>query len=309
MSSSDAMRFGMVLPHYELGLGVQPIRDYARTVEQSGFQHVVSFDHILGADRSVRPDWRGRYDTSHQFHEPLVLFGFLAGITGLEMFTGILVLPQRQTVLVAKQVAEIDVLSEGRLRLGVGVGWNEIEFEALGVDFSSRTSRFEEQVKLLRLLWQDPSVTFTGDHHVVRAAGLNPLPTQRPVPLWFGGGFGGRHGAEFALHRGALERVGRLADGWYPNVVDRQLLEQGLKIVQAASIDAGRARNAVELEGMIGAPRDVSVEQLLPQIDYWHSLGASHVSFSPVGLDRSLTDHLKLVETIGEALRRWRAAG
>src|SRR6185436_13789954 len=142
----------------------------------------------------------------HPFHEPMVLFGFLAGVTAhLQLTTGILILPQRQTALVAKQAAEIDVLSNGRLRLGVGLGWNHVEYEALGMDFRTRGRRVEEQVEVLRKLWTEPLVTYRGTGHVIDNAGLNPMPVQRPIPIWFGGS------AEPALKRAA-----RLGDGWMP---------------------------------------------------------------------------------------------
>ncbi len=174
------MRIGVVFPQTDIGADVGAVRAYAQRVEELGFRHVLAYDHVVGADPAVHRGWQGPYDITTTFHEPLVLFGFLAGITSLELVTGIIILPQRQTVLVAKQAAEVDLLSEGSFRLGVGLGWNAVEYEALGQDFSSRGRRIEEQVELLRRLWTEPSVTYTGRYHRVTGAGLAPLPRAGP---------------------------------------------------------------------------------------------------------------------------------
>ena len=153
-----------------------------------GFTHILVFDHVLGANPERPGGWKGPYTYRHAFHEPFVLFGFLAAATRrVGLVTGIVILPQRQTALVAKQAAAVDVLSGGRLRLGVGVGWNPVEFEALGEDFSTRGRRIEEQVQVMRALWTRELVTFKGNHHRITDAGLNPLPVQRPIPVWMGG--------------------------------------------------------------------------------------------------------------------------
>ncbi len=181
------------------------MRTYATTVEEFGYQHILAYDHVLGADPSVHEGWSGPYDVDTTFHEPLVLFGFLAAITVLELVTGIVILPQRPTALVAKQAAEVDLLSNGRLRLGVGLGWNAVEYEALGQDFSTRGRRLDEQVPLLRRLWTERSVTHHGNFEHLTGAGIAPLPVQRPIPVWFG-----------AASPPAYRRAGRLADGWFP---------------------------------------------------------------------------------------------
>src|SRR5438105_2091500 len=182
------MRIGVVFPQTEIGSDPSVIRDYAQAAESIGYKHLLVYDHVLGASTEHRPDWRGPYTSETPFHEPFVLFGYLAAITQqLELVMGVLVLPQRQTALVAKQAAEVDVLSGGRLRLGVGIGWNQVEYEALGEDFHNRGKRIEEQITLLRELWTEPVVDFTGRWHRVAEAGVNPLPMQRPIPIWMGG--------------------------------------------------------------------------------------------------------------------------
>src|ERR1700760_2944002 len=156
------MQIGVVFPQTELGGDVAAVRDYARGVEQLGYRHLLVYDHVLGADPSVHTPWTGPYDMHTTFHEPLVLFGFLAGITSLELVTGVIILPQRQTALVAKQAAEVDLLTGGRFRLGIGVGWNRVEYQALGKDFGNGGRRSEEQIALLRRLFTQQSVTFEG---------------------------------------------------------------------------------------------------------------------------------------------------
>jgi probable F420-dependent oxidoreductase len=198
------MRLHAIFPQTEIGSDPAVIARFIRDVEAMGLDGLVAYDHVLGAD-PARPGWSGPYTMESQFHEVMVLFSFAAAITSrLELSTGVLILPQRQTALVAKQAAALDVLSGGRLRLGVGVGWNWVEFEALGMNFHDRGKRIEEQIALLRRLWTEPSVTLDGPWHHVDRAGINPLPVQRPIPLWMG--------ADTDV---ALRRVARLADGLF----------------------------------------------------------------------------------------------
>src|SRR5436309_14621586 len=166
------MRIGAVFPQTEIGGDVGAIRAYGERVEELGFTHVLAYDHVVGADPNVHRGWSGPYDVRTTFHEPFVLFGHLAAVTSLELVTGIIILPQRQTVLVAKQSAEVDLLTGGRFRLGVGLGWNRVEYEALGKDFSNRGRRMEEAVVLLRKLWTEGSLTHDGSYERVTGAGL-----------------------------------------------------------------------------------------------------------------------------------------
>ena len=201
------MDIGVVFPQVEIGRDPAAIRDYAQAVEGLGYTHVLAFDHVLGANPDRQGGWKGPYTHAHAFHEPFVLFGFLAGVTRrLGLTTGVLVLPQRQTALVAKQAAAVDVLAGGRLRLGVGVGWNAVEFEALGERFTDRGKRIEEQIAVMRLLWANELVTFEGQWHRVPDAGVNPLPLRRSIPVWMGG--------ESDV---VVRRAARLADGWMPH--------------------------------------------------------------------------------------------
>jgi len=202
------MKIGVVFPHNEIGADPEAVKAFAQAAEGLGFDHLLSYDHVVGASSAVydKRALPGPYREMHLFHEPLVLFGYLAGVTSsIELVTSILILPQRQTTLVAKQAAEVDVLSGGRLRLGVGTGWNPVEYTALGASFEERGARLDEQVELLRKLWTEEIVDFKGKFHEVPSAGLNPLPVQRPIPIWFGG-----------VHERVLRRVAESGDGWMP---------------------------------------------------------------------------------------------
>jgi probable F420-dependent oxidoreductase len=210
------MKFGTVFPTQEIGTDPFAIRDFAQAVEELGFNHLVSYDHVLGAVREGRGrPLTGPYDEHDSFHEPFVLFGFLAGLTStLEFMTGILILPQRQTALVAKQVAEISLLSHGRIRLGVGTGWNHVEYESLGQEFDSRGPRLTEQISLLRELWGKPLVDFNGEFDRIDRAGLQPLPEQQ-IPIWCGGS------TPPALRRAAAHGDGFIWGSVRPNVFEQ----------------------------------------------------------------------------------------
>ena len=200
------MKYGVVFPQTEYGNDPQAIKDYAQTAEGLGYDYLLVYDHVLGAHPDRLPNLTGPYTDAHPFHEPMVLFGFLAAVTtNLELVTGILILPQRQTALVAKQTAAVDVLSSGRLRLGIGIGWNYVEYEALGKNFRTRGQQVEEQIEVLRKLWTQPLVTHQTDDHNINNAGILPLPVQRPIPIWFGG-----------VAEPVLKRAARLGDGWMP---------------------------------------------------------------------------------------------
>ena len=176
------MQIGVVFPQTEIGPDAGAVRAYGQRVEELGFRHVMAYDHVVGADPAVHRGWDGPYDVRTTFHEPMVMFGYLAALTSLELVTGIIILPQRQTALVAKQAAEVDLLSGGRFRLGVGLGWNQVEYEALGQDFRTRGRRLEEQVALMRRLWTEESVTYDGEFDRITGAGLAPLPGAAAHP-------------------------------------------------------------------------------------------------------------------------------
>lgn len=281
------MRLGVIFPQSEIGNDPVAIRDYAQAAEELGYHHLLVYDHVLGAhpDRFERLGFRPPYTYKTPFHEPFVLFGYLAGLTTtLELVTGVLVLPQRQTALVAKQAAEVDVLTNGRLRLGVGIGWNTVEFEALNESFKNRGRRVEEQVALLRGLWTNELVDFDGKYHTVRRAGINPLPVQRPIPLWMG-----------AMAERAVRRVARIADGWFPQFAPGPEQVETMERLRGYIRDAGRSVEDVGIEGrisLITTPEEKWGETL----ERWRELGATHVSFNTMAAGlQSPQDHIDAI--------------
>jgi probable F420-dependent oxidoreductase len=285
------MRVGVVFPQTEIGGDVGAVRAYVQRVEELGYRHVLAYDHVLGADPAVHTGWQGPYDLATTFHEPFVLFGYIAGLTSLELVTGIIILPQRQTALVAKQAAEVDLLTHGRFRLGVGLGWNAVEYEALGQDFSTRGRRADEQVELLRLLWTEPSVTFRGRFDRVTGAGLAPLPVQRPIPVWFGG-----------QSDPAYRRIGRLADGWFPQVPPGPKLDQARGVVEQAAAEAGRDPAGLGMEGRASWRGDPG--KLAEHAATWRDAGATHLSVNTMGAGLgTVDDHLRVLETAAGILK------
>jgi probable F420-dependent oxidoreductase len=285
------MKLGVVFPQTEIGSDPVAIRDYAQTAEGLGYDHLLVFDHVLGADVSRRDGWRGAYALQHAFHEPFVLFGFLAAATQrLELVTGVLVLPQRQTALVAKQAAEVDVLSGGRLRLGVGIGWNAVEYEALGEPFGNRGRRVEEQIAVLRALWSEESVSFDGRWHSIPQAGINPMPVRRPIPIWIGGGADP-----------VLRRTARLADGYFPLGRPNDVVKDRLALLRGYAREAGRDPADIGIEGSVGyswGDESAWAEAL----GAWRDLGATHVSVNTMGAGFTTPqEHIA-------AIRRFKAA-
>ncbi|MBF8189385.1 LLM class F420-dependent oxidoreductase [Nonomuraea sp. K274] len=285
------MRIGVVFPQTELGGDVGAVRAYGQGVEELGFRHIIAYDHVLGADPAVHQGWQGPYDVHTTFHEPMVLFGYLAALTSLELVTSIIILPQRQTALAAKQAAEVDLLTAGRFRLGVGLGWNAVEYEALGQDFTTRGRRIEEQVELMRRLWTEQTVTYEGAFDRVTGAGLAPLPVQRPIPVWFG-----------AQSPAAYRRAGRLADGWFPQMSPGPRLDEAKAMVEEAAAGAGRDPSKLGMEGRLSWKGDA--EQLNDLGRRWREAGATHLSINTMqaGL-RDVDQHLAALETAAGTLR------
>jgi probable F420-dependent oxidoreductase len=285
------MQIGVVYPQTELGGDPGAVRAYVQGVEALGYSHLLAYDHVVGADPAVHAGWKGPYNVETTFHEPFVLFGFLAALTSLELVTGIIILPQRQTVLVAKQAAEVDLLSEGRFRLGIGLGWNAVEYEALGRSFSDRGRRSEEQVALLRRLWTEKSVTHAGASERVSGAGLAPLPVQRPIPIWFGG--------QSEL---AYRRIGRLADGWFPQVAPGPRLDEARAIVEGAAHDAGRGSASLGMEGRVSWGEG-GADEVARQTERWRDAGATHLSVNTMGSGlESVDDHLRALGATAAAV-------
>jgi probable F420-dependent oxidoreductase len=258
------LKIGAVFPTTEIGSDPIAIRDWAQTAEQLGYSHVLCYDHVLGAEHANRkPPLAGPYTENDPFHEPLVLYGYLAGVTrSLELATGVLILPQRQTALVAKQAVEIDLLSGGRLRLGVGTGWNHVEYASLGTDFGDRGARFEEQIELLRRLWREPLVDFEGQHHRIERAGILPCP-GREIPIWFGG-----------FTEVAMRRAARLGDGFVFGTNATRTLPMLARLRELLAKE-GRDPASFDVEAVVDFSQDP--EQWSREIEAWREVDGTHL--------------------------------
>ncbi|MFZ2098683.1 MAG: LLM class F420-dependent oxidoreductase [Anaerolineales bacterium] len=266
------MKIGVIFPQTEFPSDPAAIRDYAQAVEGLGFTHMHAYDHILGANPDRPGGWTGPYTFKSQFFEPFVLFSYLAGLTQKIGFApGILILPQRQTALVAKQAATLDVLSHGRLRMGIGNGWNETEYIALGENFHNRGKRMEEQVHLLRLLWTQPLVKYEGRWHTIPDAGINPLPVQRPIPIWFGG-----------TEDRVLQRMARLGDGWMLNIRAPEQARPILDQLNHYLEQAGRQKASFGLDLRLNMSL-VEQDQWISHLHALEELGATHVTINTMG--------------------------
>lgn len=275
-----------MFPQLESGTDIGAIREYLQAIEQLGYVHLVAYDHVLGADTSARPDWKGPYDQRSPFHEPFVFFGFAAAVTRLELAPAVIILPQRQTALVAKQAAELDVLTGGRTRLGVGIGWNAVEYEALDMNFRNRARRIEEQIELLRRLWTEPVVDFTGTWHRVDRAGLNPMPVQRPIPVWMGGD------AEEAI-----KRIARIGDGWFTHEQPTERGRATFERFRGYLRDAGRDPDGYPIEGRVNVGRLAGPDEWVSTALGFSDMGCSHLEINTMGAGYTdLGEHLRTIE-------------
>jgi probable F420-dependent oxidoreductase len=263
------MKFGAVLPTQEIGSDPVALRDYAQAVEGLGYRHLLVYDHVLGVKHDRRqPPLYGPYTEQDAFHEPFVLFGYLAAVTSrIEFATNVLVLPQRQTALVAKQAVEVSLLSGGRLRLGVGTGWNYVEYEALGLGYADRGSRLTEQIEVLRTLWREAVVDFDGRHHRIDRAGILPRPSS-PIPVWCGG-----------KTMPAIRRAARLADGFMFGTARPSVFEQA-QVALDLVVQAGRDPAEFGLEAVIDYMDGAAAwERALSD---WEKLGGTHFSIRTI---------------------------
>src|SRR5829696_8726700 len=262
------MKLGVALPLVDIGGEPDAIREFAQAAEAIGYQGLAAPDHVLGVNVASRPGWtQGRARSTDLYHDPFVLFGFLAGVTKIEDFsTQVLILPQRQTALVAKQAACLDVLSGGRFRLGIGVGWNEVEFIGLNEDFRNRGRRSEEQVEVMQALWAEPHIDFKGRWHTLDDVGINPRPASGKVPVWFGG-----------HHERTLERIAKLGDGWMPNAYPpgpeaTEVLDRLRRLTEEAGRDPGQI--GIEPWVAMGSGSEADWAE---EARFWKQAGASHL--------------------------------
>ena len=283
-------KIGAVFPQTEIGNDPDGINQYVTAVESMGYDHILIYDHVLGASIENRPNWKGAYRLEDSFHEVMVLFGYISAITTkIELATGILVLPQRDTALVAKQAAELDILSNGRLRLGVGIGWNDVEFEALNSEFTNRGARIEEQVSLLRELWTNELVTFKGKWHDLDDVGINPLPPQSPIPIWFGG-----------AANAVMQRIGKMGDGWiypgyspFPDIQSKTMLDS----IKNSANQANRSISQIGIEKIL-SESEKPKEGWSDAGSLWMEYGATHLSINTMGANlTSINGHLDALES------------
>ncbi|MDX1662505.1 MAG: LLM class F420-dependent oxidoreductase [Candidatus Promineifilaceae bacterium] len=286
------MQIGVVFPQVEFPPDPAAIREWTEAAEELGFTHVLAYDHVLGANPERPGGWKGPYTYEDPFFAPFLLFAYMAAVTRrLGFVTGIIILPQRETALVAKQAATLDVLCKGRFRLGVGVGWNPVEYEALNQNFHTRGRRQAEQVEVLQRLWTEPLVTYEGEWHTIPDAGLNPMPIQQPIPVWFGG------------HADAvLRRMAHLGDGWLPNYRRVAQAEEALEKLERYLQEAGRSRDEFGLEPRLlyhdGGPDTWS--EIMAE---WRAAGATHMSLNTMyaGFDTP-QQHIEAMRAFAEAM-------
>ena len=286
------MQLGVIFPQTEIGADPAGVKDFSQAAESLGYEHLLVFDHVIGADASKRETWQD-YRHTDMFHEPFVLFGYLAAITEkIELVTGVLILGQRQTALVAKQAAEVDVLTGGRLRLGIGTGWNDVEYEALGEDFHNRGRRSVEQIDLLRALWTQEVVTFQGRYHQVTYAGINPLPVQRPIPIWFGGD----------ADR-VVRRIARIGDGWFPLFEPDTAGQERIGQLREYTKQAGRDPLSIGIEGWINLENQRSPDDWKKASEAWAKAGATHLSVNTMNAGlKGPAQHIDTIRQFKEAV-------
>jgi probable F420-dependent oxidoreductase len=285
------MKIGLVFPQTEFGNDIAALRDYTQTAESLGYSHILAYDHVLGANPNRPGGWNGPYTYQTPFHEVFVLFSYMAALTTkLEFITGILILPQRETAVVAKQAASLDVLSNGRFRLGIGIGWNKVEMESIGFDFHTRGKRVDEQIDVLKLLFTQELVTFKGQFHDIDDAGLNPLPVQRPIPIWLGG------------HADAvLRRLARKGDGWLPGYRTAEAAQESLDKLEQYLVENGRSRQDIGLEPRLHVTDGPEAWQTY--LAGWRDAGATHISFNTMGAGLDTPQkHLQAIENFAKTI-------
>ncbi|HJS87696.1 MAG TPA: LLM class F420-dependent oxidoreductase [Acetobacteraceae bacterium] len=292
------MRLGALIPQNDIGGSPAAMKEFALAAEEAGYDYLEAADHVLGVNAS-RPNWGNLNTSADWFHDPFVLFGFLTPITRLGFATGVLILAQRQTVLVAKQAACLDVLCEGRFRLGVGIGWNEVEFVGLNENFHDRGRRSEEQVAVMRALWADQHVTFQGRWHHIEDAGINPRPASGRVPLWFGG-----------HHDNTLRRIAKWGDGWMMLALPAgPEATAAFDTLRRYAEQEGRDPSSIGIEVWTSTAQGAGEHEWREEFRFWKAAGVTHVTLASThgrGIHkripgRAMADHL-------DAIRRYRAA-
>ena len=269
ITGGTTMQLNAMFPTRDIGTDPAKIRDWAQAAEDLGFAYIEVPDHVFGA--TARDGWTPLYNEKDPFHETFVMLGFLVAVTThIRLSSGVLIAPQRQTGVIAKQAAEADLLSRGRLRLGIGVGWNHVEYEALGEDWKTRGARQAEQVEVLRRLWSEDLVTFNGRFHALKEVNIVPPPVQRPIPIWFGG-----------VSEAVVIRAARLGDGWMPIIAPDEKAEQKLALLREEMKKHGRDPAKFGVEGWLRM-NEADPQRWAAAADGWRKLGADMVMLYPM---------------------------
>jgi probable F420-dependent oxidoreductase len=280
------MLLNALFPTRDIGTDPTKIRDWAQAAEDLGYHCIEVADHVYGA--APRGDWKPNYSEFDPFHETFTTMAYLAAVTKrVQLCSGVLILPQRQTGLVAKQAAQVDILSGGRVRLGIGVGWNHVEYEALGMDWKTRGAHQAEQVEVMRRLWTEDFVTFTGRFHKLVDVNQLPVPVQRPIPIWFGGS-----------SDPVIKRAARIGDGWMP-ILAPQAAEPKLALLRDHLTSFGRDPAKFGLEGWL------RMDERDPQLwgaaaEGWKRLGAQMVMMHPMFRTPDFDQQIKMLRQFKE---------
>ncbi len=281
------MQLNAIFPTRDIGNDPAKVRDWAQAVEALGYAHIEVPDHVFGA--TARAGWTPTYSERDPFHETMVILGFLAAVTKtIRLSSGILIAPQRQTGLIAKQAAEVDLLSGGRLRLGIGGGWNHVEYEALGADWKTRGARQAEQIEVLRQLWSGEVVNFSGRFHRLEGVTIVPPPVQRPIPIWLGGS-----------SDAVVKRAARLADGWMPIMAPDAQAQQKLDLLREEIVKHGRDPARFGIEGWLRM-QEADPQQWAAAADAWRKLGANYVMLYPMFRSPKFEDQIEILRRFKE---------
>ena len=287
------MKLGLSFPQTEIGTDPVKIKDFIQTAEGLGYDFITFVDHVLGEEAPRGASFAGNYTRDYMFHEVMVLMGYAAAVTKtIGLGTAVMILPQRQAVLVAKQAAEVDLLSGGRMRLGVGLGWNRVEYDALGMPFKNRAKRFSEQIDVMRELWSNRVIEYKGEFHSFDSAGINPEPIQRPIPVWIG-----------AMKDVAVRRAARIGDGWfmYPRQEPSDDAHEMISIYRQAAAEAGREPDSLGINATVFANQGLGPDEWRSIMEKWKEMGVNEFTFRTAESDlKNLKAHMNAIKEMAE---------
>lgn len=287
------MKLGLSFPQTEIGTDPSVIKDFLQAAEELGYDFITFVDHVLGEEAPRGASFANKYTRDYMFHEVMVLMGYAAAVTEtIGLGTAVMILPQRQAVLVAKQAAEVDVLSGGRLRLGVGLGWNKVEYDGLGMSFSNRARRLSEQIDVMRQLWSNRTIEYSGEFHSFESAGINPEPVQKPIPVWIG-----------AMKEVAVRRAATIGDGWFmfPRQEPSDEAQAMISTFRQAAAEAGREPDKIGVNATVFANQGAGPSEWKDVMNKWESMGANEFTFRTAESDLlNLDAHLNAIRKMAE---------